>query len=288
MANPAQGWLAGTELGNRFSDVRMLRAGSRFTLYTGTDPASGRDVVVKVPDEARGDWLREVLDHEADVLTLLAAHPNVIKLYDRIRLDDGRPALVLMRCDSTLQDGLASGRRIAVHSAVATGIKLAGALESAHHHGIVHCDVRPANVFVTASGEPMLGGFDESVAMTARDRAPSNVTTGHTAPELLEGGTPTARSDVYGLASTLYELIAGQAAFRAYAGESPAAVIVRVLSGRVQPLVGEDIPLELSDLIMWAMSADPVKRPPTPAWLAEGLARVQTAQGWPRTHIVTI
>jgi serine/threonine protein kinase len=157
-----------------------------------------------------------------------------------------------------------------------------------HSAGVLHCDVRPRNILVTEWGEPVLASFDESVLIDApTSRAPLHVTTAHTAPELLEGDEPTVRSDVYGLASTLYELVAGRAAFSAYAGESPATVIVRVLSGRVKPIVTPDIPLEISDLLMWGMSAEPGKRPPSPAWIAEELGRIERRQGWPRTHMIS-
>jgi hypothetical protein len=88
---------------------------------------------------------------------------------------------------------------------------------------------------------------------------------------------------VYGLASTLYELAAGRAAFRQYAGESPASAIVRLLGGRAQPISAAGVPFELSDLLTWALAADPACRPPSPAWIAEELARVEQQQGWPRT-----
>jgi serine/threonine protein kinase len=143
-------------------------------------------------------------------------------------------------------------------------------------------------VLLTELDEPVLAGFDEAVRRTGVEtRAPMHVTTAHTAPELLEGKEPTEASDVYGLGSTLYELVAGRAAFRAYVGESPAAVIVRVLSGQVKPIVAPDVPLEMSDLLTWAMAPDPPARPPSPAWLAEELGRIERRQGWPRTRMIS-
>lgn len=288
MALASQNWLASDELGHRFSDVRLLRAGSRFTIYEGRELGTDRPVVIKVPDENSAAWLHGVLDQEAVVLADLASHPNIITLYQRFVLDDGRPALILERYNGSLSDTLRNGGRMSLQDTIATGIKLAGALETVHHAGVVHGDVRPPNVYVSEFGEPVLAGFDESVRIDAEPTtALLHLPTAHTAPELLEGGTPTVRSDVYGLASTLYELIAGQAAFRAYAGESPATVIVRVLSGQVKPIVAPDVPLAMSDLLTWAMSPDPSKRPPSPSWLAEELGRIAREHGWPRTRMIS-
>jgi hypothetical protein len=86
---------------------------------------------------------------------------------------------------------------------------------------------------------------------------------------------------------TLYELVAGRAAFREYAGESAATMIVRLLTAQVRPIVSADVPLEMSDLIGWGMTPDPAGRPPGPAWFAEELARIERKQGWPRARMIT-
>lgn len=288
MALATRNWLAGDELGSRFADARLLRAGSRFTLFEARELGANRRVVIKMPDETGAPWLHDVLDHEATVLAAIGSHPNIVGFYQRLSLDDGRPALVLERCAGTLYDLLRNeDEPMSMREVVAIGIKLAGALETAHRYGVLHCDVRPATVLVTEWGEPALAGFDECVEMDdLAARPPLHALTPHTAPELLEGGDPSTASDVYGLASALYELAAGRSAFRAYVGESPAQVIVRVLSSPVRPIVAPGVPLELSDLLTWAMSADPAKRPPTPAWLAEELSRIERRQGWPRTRMI--
>src|SRR4051812_26104179 len=108
MALATPNWLAGAELGNRFSDVRLLRAGSRFTIYEGREAAANRRIVIKVPDESSAPWLHEVVEHEARVLSAIGSHPHVVTLYQRITLDDGRPALVLEWCTGTLYDLLHS------------------------------------------------------------------------------------------------------------------------------------------------------------------------------------
>ena len=95
-----------------------------------------------------------------------------------------------------------------VRDAVALGIKLAGALETVHHAGLLHCDVRPRNVLVTEWSEPALSGFDEAVRIDDVPEAlllhAPSVTT---APEILQGAAPSPATDVYGLAATLIQAV---------------------------------------------------------------------------------
>jgi serine/threonine protein kinase len=288
MALAARHWSAGAELGGRFTEVRLRHAGSRFTIYEGRDTANRRLVVVKVPDESGAAWLHDVLLTEGRILAAIGSHPHILSCYEQITLDDGRPALLLERCAGTLYDSMQGEEPMALQDVVAIGIKLAGALETTHRYGVLHCDVRPGTVFLTEWGEPVLAGFDEAVRIEQAGVRPAlHHLTPHTAPEILEGDEPSRASDVYGLGSTLYELVAGRAAFRAYAGESPASVIVRVLSNPVLPIVAPNVPIEISDVLTWSLAPDPSKRPPSPAWLAEELARIERRQGWPRTRMIS-
>ncbi|MBN9618607.1 MAG: protein kinase, partial [Actinobacteria bacterium] len=151
MALAAHDWLAGTELGDRFSDVHLLHAGTRFTVYEGFDASANRAVAIKLPVESAASWLYDVLDHEASILARLGSHPHVLTYYQSLRLDDGRPALVLERCGHTLYDAL-QDEPMSLQDAVSIGIKLAGALETAHRAGVMHGDVRPRTVLVTEFG----------------------------------------------------------------------------------------------------------------------------------------
>jgi len=268
--------------GARFGSVELVQTGPRFLRYDAVDPRTGRRVSLKVPADEHTPWTAAALRTEAAVLGAVGGHPHVLTLFEQVTLADGRPALCLERCAGSFGD-LTGNYVPALRTVVAIGIKLCGALETLHRRGFVHADVRPANILVSEWGEPLLANFDEATRIeTPAPEHPLHAPTSHTAPELLEGGKATERSDVYGLAVTLYELVAGHAAFPAYRGERQSETSLRILRGVRLPLPAH-VPIEFGDLIGWALSADPAERIPGPAWLAEELQRLEHQQDWPRT-----
>jgi serine/threonine protein kinase len=271
----------------RFSGMRLLDRIGPTSIYAAREVGTGRGVALKVLDEGAPRVAHEALEREAAYLATLGTHPHIITLYHRTHLADGRPALVLEACPGSVADAIRE-QRLTVPGAVSMTIKVAGALETLHHAGLVHCAVRPQNILLTEFDEPVLADFSAVVASRDGESfVTAHETTAHTAPELLLGEAPTASTDVYGLCSTLYEMISGRPAFRAYDGESPAAVSLRILEGGVRPILAPDVPLELSDLVVWGLNPDPSERPPSAAWLGEELSRLEQHNGWLRTRMVT-
>jgi serine/threonine protein kinase len=267
-----------------FTDITRLRSGRLATVYRAREIATQRTVALKVLDSR--DYparVTEAFDREATVLSALGSHPNIVTLYRRLALTDGRPTLVLEMCDGSL-----SGRLVSTPDALSIGIKIAGALESAHRGGVLHRDVRPENILLTSFGEPTLSDFGVATLHLSAPQATAlfEFATVHTAPELIEGGAVSPATDVYGLASTIYELVSGESAFHAYEGESTASVCLRILRDPVAPIVAPTVPLELSDVLLWGLAKDPNSRPPSVAWLADEFAHIAAQQGWPRTRLL--
>jgi hypothetical protein len=185
-------------------------------------------------------------------------------------------------------DPLRQGERLRVRDAVSIGIKISGALETAHRAGILHRDVKPQNILLTGFGEPALSDFGVAMLQSSTQTTAGlfDFTTLHAAPELLEGGAISAATDVYELASTLYQLIAGESAFRAFEGESPASVILRILRDPVRPVIAEGVPIALSDLLIRGMSKEKEDRPQSAAEFARELAYIERERGWPATAII--
>ena len=268
-----------TLLDGRFTDVRLLHASARCTVF-GANQA-GRPVAIKTPRATDVPWVIESIAREGHILRAVGHEPGVIVLHEQIVLADGRPALVYDLCAGTLQQVT---RQPALRSVLALGATLSGALDAVHRAGYLHTDVRPANIYVTSAGGSALGGFSEAIALDPA-HAPTHAlhaTTEHTAPELLEGKPATAATDVYGVAVTLFELLAGHPAFPRYSGEAAAGTGLRILRGTRLALPAH-VPIEVADLLGWALSVDPAARPPSPAWLSEELRRIGALIA-PRPH----
>jgi serine/threonine protein kinase len=272
----------GVQFGPRFTDLALMRAGRRFRHLEARDVATGRRVVLTTPANPNAAWTSAALDRAATVHARIGAHPHVLTMFERLVGSAGVPALVVERCSGSLAE-VSGVHRPSVRAAVAIGLKLCGALETLHAAGFVHTDVRPANVYVSEWGEPLLAGFADAVAVDAGGpEHPLHGTRPHTAPEVIEGAAATPATDVYGLAVTLYELLAGHPAYPTFGGERPSETSLRILRG-ARPALPPSVPLALADTLEWAMHADPAQRPPSAAWLAEDLRRFERVEGWPRT-----
>jgi serine/threonine protein kinase len=270
----------------RYANLQLIDRSEATSTYSAHEIGTGRSVLLKVVDDGAPAFAHEALDREARYLALLGTHPYIVTMYQRTVLADGRAALVLEACPGSVADAI-HAQRLTIPGSVSIAIKIGGALETLHRAGLVHCAVRPQNMLLTEFDEPVLADFGATVGRDEDSFVAAHETTSHTAPELLLGEAPTPATDVYALSSSLYEMVAGRAAFRSYDRESPAAISLRILAGGVRPIVASDVPLELSDLLVWGMSPDPSDRPPGAAWLVEELSRIEHKSGWLRTRVIT-
>ncbi|MBW3547836.1 MAG: serine/threonine protein kinase, partial [Actinobacteria bacterium] len=153
----------------------------------------------------------------------------------------------------------------------AVAAPLADALASAHRRDVLHCDVKPANVLFTSDGEPLLSDFGVARRFASAVTADQVVagTAEYLAPELLDGGRPDVRSDVYSLGVVCYEALTGSPP---YTGDSPLAVVRAADRGhhaRLGTVAG--VPPALAEAVERAMARDPSDRYPGAGELARGL-----------------
>ncbi len=155
---------------------------------------------------------------------------------------------------------------------------------------MLHRYIKPHKLLITEGGQPALA--DVGVARPSSGAESTGgvfgFTTVHAAPEMLEGATATAATDVYELASTLYFLLAGHAAFRSFAGETAASAVLRIFRDPVPPLLVDGVPMALSDLLVTAMTKEPTERPSSALAFAEALRSIERAEAWPQTSYVVV
>lgn len=251
-------------------------------VYRCLQPALDRVVAVKVLSSEIDAESRERFLREEQAMGRLSGHPNIVDILQVDVTATGLPLIVMPYCSRGSLERLIHDRGpLTWADTLRAGVKLAAAIESAHRAGILHRDVKPANVLISGYGEPQLtdfgiaripGGFQTSSSMITGSPA-------FTAPEVLKGEEPTVRSDIYGLGATLFALLTGHAAFERQAGEKVVAQFLRITTQPVPDLREQDIPDDVAAVIERAMSPEPADRPASAREFGELLREVQRAHG---------
>lgn len=248
------------------------------TVYRATQQPFGRPVAVKVlalpleNDDARRRFTRE-----CRLIGLLGDHPNIVSVFDAGELADGRPYLVMRYLPGgSLHDRIRAEGPLEPTSAATIGARLARALDTAHRQGVVHCDVKPANVLLTADGEPQLVDFGVAAATDVGDATMTRTLGGTPAylpPEALDGEAPAPSRDVYSLAATLHAGLTGQAPFSSPSSTpSLAALMKRIADDQPQDLTEVGVPADIATAIAAGLAKEPEDRP-TAAAFADQLDR---------------
>jgi tRNA A-37 threonylcarbamoyl transferase component Bud32 len=211
----------GDVLASRYRVDAMLGAGGMATVYRATDLRLEREVAVKVllPNLARDPALAERFDREARLLASVS-HPNIAEVFDVEPGDPeaGRePFYVMELCNGgSLADRIATSGAVPPGELVPVILAVAAGLGELHRNGLIHRDVKPANILFTG-GRPKLadfglvrsGGRPEYPTLT--DPGTAIGTPAYMAPELVSGGRSTTASDVYALGATTYHALTGRA-----------------------------------------------------------------------------
>ncbi|QIS01193.1 protein kinase [Nocardia brasiliensis] len=260
------------------SEAKEIGRGGFGVVYRCVQRALERVVAVKVLSSEIEVESRERFLREEQAMGRLSGHPNIVDILQVDVTPSGLPFIVMPYCTrGSLEQVIRDQGPLTWADSLRAGVKLAGAIESAHRAQILHRDVKPANVLLSGYGEPQLtdfgiaripGGFQTSSSMITGSPA-------FTAPEVLKGDDPTIRSDVYGLGATLFALLTGHAAFERQAGEKVVAQFLRITTQPVPDLREHDIPADVAEVIQHAMATDPDDRPTTAYDFGQLLRSVQ-------------
>ncbi|MBL8292991.1 MAG: protein kinase [Bryobacterales bacterium] len=287
----------GAQLGP-YRIIALLAAGGMGEVYTATDTRLDRTVAVKLLPLrlAQDAQALKRFQREARVVSALN-HPNICTLHD-IGEHEGQPYLVMELLEGrTLKERLAAGR-MPVAELVELGVQLADALEAAHARGIVHRDIKPANIFVMARGEAKILDFGvaklvsepaQSPELAAGDALPASAeatistpgrtpgTAAYMSPEQASGEPVDARTDVFSLGVTLYEMATGAKPFH---GETLALMRDAVRNhapGRPREQ-NPAIPPRLERIILKALEKDKAARYQKASELGADLRRLRPAR----------
>lgn len=265
------------------SYIRPLGSGGFADVFLYEQDMPRRNVAVKVmPSDVRDPDLRRMFNAEADVLAHLSAHPSIVTVYQAGISADGRPYIVMEYCPGSLSQRYRI-ERLPVDEVLAIGVRMAGALESAHRAGLVHRDVKPSNILITTFGTPVLADFGISSSLIRQSTdGVLAMSIPWSAPEVVAEQTAgSIESEVWSLGATVYSLLAGHSPFeRRERGQNTKDLLRRRISRATYTEISRaDVPASLQTVLAKAMNRDPARRYASAREFAEAVREVQTELG---------
>jgi serine/threonine-protein kinase len=263
-------------LADRYRIERELGQGGMATVYLAQDLKHDRKVAVKVLKPE----LAAVLGADRFVVeiktTAALQHPHILPLFDSGMADSFLYYVMPYVEGETLRDKLNRETQLGIEEAVKITTEVADALDYAHRHGVIHRDIKPENILLH-DGRPMVADFGIALALSAAaggrmtETGLSLGTPHYMSPEQATAEKEiTARSDVYSLASVLYEMLAGQPP---HLGGSAQQIIMKIIAEPVQPLTAlrKSVPPNVSAAVAKALEKLPADRFATAKEFADAL-----------------
>jgi ATP/maltotriose-dependent transcriptional regulator MalT len=267
-----------------FGDPEEIGRGGFGVVYRCSQRALDRTVAVKVlTADLEPDNLERFV-REQVAMGKLSGHPHIVTIFQVGTTATGRPYIVMQyhphgSLEAKIHDNGPVGWADALH----IGVKVAGALETAHRRETLHRDVKPANILLTEYGEPQLTDFGIARIIGGFETGDGAVmgSPAYTAPEVLLGQPPDVTCDVYSLASTMFCAGTGHAVFERRKGEQMVAQFLRITQHPMPNLRDSGLPADVCAVIEQAMSRNAADRPATAEAFGEQLREVQRRHGLP-------
>ncbi|MFJ6675212.1 serine/threonine-protein kinase [Actinosynnema sp. NPDC091369] len=259
------------------TDLTPLGQGGFATVYRARQVQLNREVAVKIDNRVlQGERDRRRFLREAHAAARLSGHPHVVSVHDANFTPQGTPYLVMELCtggslaDVVRRDGPLSAARVRE-----LGVRLADALAAAHAEGVLHRDIKPGNILLDRYGTVKLADFGLAALLDAEGSSTVTrdaLSPGYAPPEAFAMAQPTAAADVYALAATLYDLLAGKPPRPVPWPVESFDHLGEVLRSPVPRVPG--VPQDLHDALVRALEPDVARRTPTAARLRDELGQV--------------
>ena len=281
--------------------VQPLGSGGYADVYLYEQQSPRMPVAVKVLKAGSlTDRLKAEFFAEADTMAELGDHPYIVQVFRAGAATDGRPYLVMKYYPPPNLAQRSRTERFPVADVLRIGIQLASAVETAHQANVIHRDIKPANVLVSAYGAPGLTDFGiagrglrthaDAALHGVSGREEIGVSVPWSPPEVIYAESDgDARSDVYSLAATLWQLLAGRSPFEVPGQDNTAYALMPRIRTQPVPATGRpDVPPAVERVLATAMAKDPGHRPPTAMAFALELQAVEQELRLPRTQILVL
>ena len=277
--------LTGQMIKGRYQVIKKLGAGGMGTVYLAEQVAIGRRVALKVlhSSYATDEEFVRRFRHEARLAASLNHH-NIITVYDFDQADEGSLFIAMEYVDGrSLSEVIRQEGPMDIGRAVRLGIQIVEGLEAAHRAGVIHRDIKPDNIMVTGMAENEdvklmdfgIARLRDTGSMTRLTRSGAIMgTPSYMAPEQIEGGDVSEKTDIYALGIVLYEMLSGGVPFRA---STPGSVLIKQL--REVPVslmkLRREVPAAVERVVMQALEKKPQKRQQSMGEIAQGLKKAR-------------
>jgi len=267
----------GTILSERYTLTRRIAAGGMGEVWEATDTVLDRTVAVKLLSPALSQQGGFLDRFRAEARYAAALHqPNITTVFDYGE-DDGSAYLVMeLVTGQPLSQIIAERSPLPAETTASILMQAATALEAAHRGGVIHRDVKPANILVTPDGTVKLTDFGISRLVDSAPLTQTGQVIGtaqYLAPELVTGQSATASSDIYALGVVGHEMLTGR---RPFDGDTVMATAFAQLNHTPPPLP-DTVPPAIRTAIGAALSKDPAERPASAAAMAAALGVAGTS-----------
>jgi eukaryotic-like serine/threonine-protein kinase len=287
-----------------YTSMGLLGSGGFADVFLYEQKLPRRKVAVKVLlTEELGRDTRAQFVAEANLMAQLSAHPFIVTIFHADVSTDGRPYFVMEYCSGPSLSDRYKRQPFTIEDALRTGVRLAGAIATAHAAGILHRDIKPANVLTNDYGWPALTDFGISsnldgelpvhtvtapeASATGSGQSAVGMSVPWSPPEMFEDDPkPDTRSDVFSLAATVHTLVAGRTPFEIPGRPNGSLDLMgRIERGAITPIDRTDVPRSLTAVLAKGMATRRDDRFASAVDFARALQRIELELGYAATTI---
>ncbi|MBO4458187.1 MAG: Stk1 family PASTA domain-containing Ser/Thr kinase [Butyrivibrio sp.] len=264
----------GMVIGDRYEVLEKIGTGGMSDVYKAKDHKLNRLVAVKVLKQEFSENENFVSKFRVEAQSTAGLmHPNIVNVYD-VGDEDGINYIVMELVDGiTLKKYIEKKVRLSVKEAVSIAIQVAMGLQAAHNNNIIHRDIKPQNIMISKDGKVKVTDFGIAKAATS-NTITSNVmgSVHYTSPEQARGGYSDAKSDIYSLGITLFEMLTGRVPFN---GDTTVAIAIKHIQ-EILPTpadYNDDVPISVEKIVLKCCQKSPDRRYQNAAELIQDLKK---------------